>query len=146
MKEYRPDTASPATNPWDRLDIPESGVELIAQLHQGFSISTLQHLSQIIQIDTQTLGQAISLSPATLVRRYRAGRFNTRESDSIFRLASVILAALELFEGNALSAKTWLQGPVHGLGGREPLGMVSTQLEASAVLRLIGQLEHGVLC
>jgi len=145
LREYRPEPATLAPTPGDRLGIPEVGSELLAQLHLGFSIDTLQHLSQVIQIDTKTLGRAISLSPATLVRRFRAGRFSTAESDSIYRLASVILAALDLFEGNALSAKNWLQSPALSLGGREPLGMVSTQVEASAVLRLIGQLEYGVL-
>lgn len=145
MRQYRPDQAAPSPTPWDRLGIPESGAELITQLHQGFSINTLQSLSRLIQIDTKTLGQAISLSPTTLVRRFRAGRFNTAESDSIFRLASVILAALELFEGDGLSAKTWLQAPQIGLGGRQPLELVSTQVEANSILRLIGQLECGVL-
>lgn len=144
MRQYRPDQAAPAPIPWDRLGIPESGSELISQLHQGFSITTLQALSQLIQIDTKTLGQAISLTPTTLIRRFRAGRFNTFESDSIFRLASVILAALELFEDDGLSAKTWLQTPQIGLGGRKPLDLVSTQVETNSILRLIGRLEHGV--
>lgn len=145
MRHYQPDQASPAPTPWDSLGIPESGAELITQLHQGFSINTLQSLSQLIQIDTKTLGQAISLSNTTLIRRFRAGRFNSNESDSIFRLASVILATLELFEGDRLSAKAWLQAPQIGLGGRKPLELVSTQVESNSILRLIGQLEHGVL-
>ncbi|AWM92489.1 antitoxin [Pseudomonas sp. 31-12] len=144
MRQYRPDSAALAPTPWDRLGIPSGGSELLTQLHQGFSINTIQSLSQVIQIDTKTLCQAISLSPTTLIRRFRAGRFNTYESDSIFRLASIILAALDLFEGNSLSAKTWLQSPVYGLGGRRPLDMLSTEVEAKFVLRLVGQLENGV--
>ncbi|MCP1496186.1 putative toxin-antitoxin system antitoxin component (TIGR02293 family) [Pseudomonas migulae] len=144
MRHYQPDQASPAPTPWDSLGIPVSGPELITQLHQGFSIKTLQALSQLIEIDTQTLGKAISLSNTTLIRRFRAGRFNTVESDSIFRLATIILAALELFEGDGLSAKAWLQARQIGLGGRKPLDLVSTQVEANSILRLIGQIEHGV--
>ncbi|WP_415755997.1 antitoxin Xre/MbcA/ParS toxin-binding domain-containing protein [Pseudomonas sp. LT1P18] len=144
MREYRPEPVALAPTPWDRLGIPSGGSELLTQLHQGFSISTLQFLSEIILIDTRTLGQAISLSPSTLGRRARAGRFTTSESDSIYRLATVILSALDLFEGNVLSAKTWLQTPALALGGRKPLDMVSTQVETNAVLWLIGRVEHGV--
>ncbi len=118
MRQYRPHPALSKPTPWDRLGIPEEGAELVTRLHQGFPVSTLQQLADNIGIDTKTLAQAISITPSTLNRRIKAGRFSTTESDSVFRLATVILSAQDLFEGDALSAKTWLQSPEIGLEGR----------------------------
>ncbi len=66
------------------------------------------------------------------------------ESDRLYRFAELFKAALDLFEGDAESARAWLFKPNVGLGGRRPVEMSATSAEYQTVLNLIGRLEHGV--
>lgn len=67
-----------------------------------------------------------------------------KRATSFFRLAELISAATELFEGDEAKAIAWLKKPAKGLGNKRPIDMAATSAEAKAVRDLIGQLEHGV--
>ena len=66
------------------------------------------------------------------------------ESERLMRLAKLHKKALDLFEGDAVAARTWLSSPNRALGGRIPLSLVETELGVLAVEDVIGRLEHGV--
>lgn len=70
-------------------------------------------------------------------------RFNTQESDAIYRLAMLLKLATELFDDEE-RALEWMKENVYGLGGKRPLDMVSTTVDFEIVKDLIGRLEHGV--
>jgi putative toxin-antitoxin system antitoxin component (TIGR02293 family) len=91
------------------------------------------------------ISRAIGVSPATLARRAKTGRFNVVESDRLVALIAVFEEALSLFEDDAAAAKEWMRSPVRGLGSRCPIDMLGTRVEMKAVLDLIGRLERGVL-
>ncbi|MBA1245512.1 type II RES/Xre toxin-antitoxin system antitoxin [Pseudomonas japonica] len=130
---------------WYSLGIPERGEPLYRALHEGFSVSVLDHLSVAIGVAKNALASYALIPPATLQRRLKSKRFNTEESDRLYRLAQILSAAFELFEGDEVATRHWLSEPVRGLGGRRPIEMARTSAETTAVLDLIGRLEHGVI-
>jgi putative toxin-antitoxin system antitoxin component (TIGR02293 family) len=67
-----------------------------------------------------------------------------RKAERLVRLLYIWRVTLELFEGDAATARAWLGRPQRGLGGRVPLGLLRTELGARQVEDLIGRLEHGV--
>ena len=52
--------------------------------------------------------------------------------------------ALELFEGDANSARQWLLGAQPLLANLIPFELAATDIGALEVERLIGRLEHGI--
>ena len=139
---FRP-SAKP-TGFWQKIGVPSRGASLYKALHDGLPFTVYSKLSKESGLGKSELAKVTVIASATLQRRAKIGRFNTDESDRIFRFAEVFNAALVLFEGDKKAAKNWLKKPVHGLGNKLPLEMLSTSAETKAVLNLIGRLEHGV--
>jgi hypothetical protein len=54
------------------------------------------------------------------------------------------LAAVELFDGDLAATRAWLEGPAPALGGAAPINMLAAEPGFTAVMDLIGSLEHGV--
>ena len=52
-----------------------------------------------LQVERKVISQAIGVSPASLARRAKTGRFSTVESDRLIALIAVFEQALFLFEG-----------------------------------------------
>ena len=145
LKEYAP-TADIVTceSFWQRVGVPSRGAELHESLHRGLPFKICENLGAEAGLGTKALAKVAHIAPATLNRRKQAGHFNQDESDRLFRLAEVLNAAQELFEGDREAANLWLAQPVKGLGGRRPIEMLGTSAEVRDVLALIGRLEHGV--
>jgi putative toxin-antitoxin system antitoxin component (TIGR02293 family) len=66
------------------------------------------------------------------------------ESEQLLRLADLYQKTLDLFEGDAVAARTWLGSPNGALGYRVPLSLAETEDGGRAVEELIGRLENGV--
>ncbi|MNI81310.1 hypothetical protein D3C76_1487800 [compost metagenome] len=91
------------------------------------------------------IAKAICMSPTTLARRAKAGRFNTLESDRLVALVTLFDEALSLLENDKAAATEWMSSPARGLGSKCPIDMLGTRVETKAVFDLIGRLERGVL-
>jgi len=72
-------------------------------------------------------------------------RLSPEESDRAYRLAVILAAAVELFEGDEKAARRWLNTPAKALGGATPVSYLDTEAGADAVRDLIGRLEHGII-
>lgn len=129
---------------WQRVGIPARGVTLYDSVNNGLDYDVFDKLAEHSQVDKKELATAVTIPPATLSRRSKAGRFNKDESDRLYRYAEIFSQTLNLFEGDVFAACEWLKSPVVGLGNRRPIDMVSTTAESEGVLHLIGRLEHGV--
>jgi putative toxin-antitoxin system antitoxin component (TIGR02293 family) len=79
-----------------------------------------------------------------LARRQQEGKLTPEESDRLLRASRVFTRALELFEGDAAAALSWLSEPQVALGGIVPLEIADTEIGANEVESLIGRLEHGI--
>lgn len=114
------------------------------QLHLGFSFDVYEQLSCVAGMKIAELATIADISPATLSRRRKVGRFSTDESDRLYRIAQVLHAAIVLFEGDEQQAKCWIKSPLLGLNFKAPIDMLRTHAETDAVLAFIARLEHGV--
>ncbi len=144
LKQYTPPKTA-KSDFWRELGVPARGVKLHLALEQGFSFDIYKKLAKNAGIEQKQLAQYTAIKPATLQRRAGAGRFNSEESDKLYRFAEVLKAANDLFEGDAEGAKRWMHKPARGLGDLMPIEMISSSAGSEAVLDLIGRLEHGVL-
>ena len=95
-------------------------------------------------MNERKLAASLSISPATLRRRKKAGYFNTKESDTLYRFITVYSAAIEVFSRDQLAVSIWLQSSVRGLGWKKPIDLLSTSVGSDAVTTILGRLEYGV--
>lgn len=130
---------------WMSLGLPSRGTRLHDLVHEGLPFEFLERIASLMQVRRGVIATAICVLPTTLVRRAKAGRFDTVESDRLVALVTVFEKALSLFENDVATATEWVSSPARGLGSNRPLDMLRTRVETSAVLDLIGRLERGVV-
>ena len=106
----------------------------------------MEKLASELRVSQQTVLKVAGIASATLARRRKSasGRLSSEESDRVYRIAAAYRDALQLFEGDAESARRWLNEPAKALGGDSPLQHLVTEAGAAEVRDLIGRLEHGV--
>lgn len=143
LRPYHQPQAAQKIDLWSLAGMPKRGRGLHDLINSGLPFSVLETLADITGIEQQALGAYLLISRTTFRRRKAAGRFTASESDRIFRLVKVMDAAIELFEGNEVSARNWLNGAAPGLSGRRPIDMIGSMAETESVLDLIARLEQG---
>lgn len=144
IKEYQPGPQIPPSI-WMTLGLPSRGTRLHDLVREGLRFEYLERIASLLQVQPRVVSKAVCLSPSTMARRSKAGRFDTVESDRLVALVTLFDEALSLFENDKVAAAEWMSSPVRGLGSRRPIDMLGTRVETKAVLDLIGQLERGVL-
>ncbi|KMM87120.1 antitoxin [Pseudomonas taetrolens] len=144
IKEYQPGPQIPQSI-WMNLGLPSRGSMLHALVRKGLPFEYLERIASVLQVQRGVISKAICMSPTTVARRQKAGRFNTIESDRLVILVAVFEDALYLFENDKAAATKWMSSPVRGLGLKRPIEMLGTRVETKAVFDIIGQLEKGVL-
>lgn len=111
---------------------------------RGMPVASLEAVLGLLRVGDDALATVLGSSPATIRRRRREGGVLTsRESDGLYRLASTLARAVDAL-GSQEAAREWLLEPQRGLGGREPIGLLSTTPGQNAVFQLLGRIEHGV--
>jgi putative toxin-antitoxin system antitoxin component (TIGR02293 family) len=119
-------------------------VHLVKHIQLGFTYSAFERFQRNTELSYRVLAETVDIPERTLARRKETGRFEPDETDRLVRTSRVFARAIELFEGNAESARHWLTSPVRALGGRTPLAFASTDVGAIEVDNLIGRLEYGI--
>ena len=143
IKEYQPGPQIPPSI-WVTLGLPSRGTKLHDLVHEGLPFEYLERIASLLQVPRGVVSKAICVSPTTMPRRAKAGRFNAVESDRLVALVAVFEEAISLFENDVAAAAQWLNTPVRGLGSRRPIDMMGTRVETKAVLDLIGRLKRGI--
>ena len=144
IKEYQPGAPIPQSV-WMNLGLPSRGTMLHDLVREGLPFEHLERIACLLQVPRGIISKAIYMSPTTMARRAKAGRFNAVESDRLVALVAVFEEALSLFENDIAAATEWMSTPVRGLGSKRPLDMLRTRVETKAVIDLIGRLERAVL-
>lgn len=117
---------------------------LIEAVREGLPYQFGEALQDALGLNSRELAVLTGMSERTLANRKRSGSFTASESDHLIRITRVYTRTLEFF-GSAPQAVTWLKKPALALDDRTPLSLLDTEVGAEAVLRLLGQLEYGVL-
>jgi putative toxin-antitoxin system antitoxin component (TIGR02293 family) len=118
--------------------------ELLRSVERGLPFSAFERLLANTSFTSDAALRLVNISPRTLTRRKREGRFQEAESDRLVRASRIFARALSLFEGDRDAAKHWLSTPQKALGGEVPSVLARTEVGALEVERLIGRIEHGV--
>jgi putative toxin-antitoxin system antitoxin component (TIGR02293 family) len=113
-------------------------------VERGLPFQSLASFEKESGLPPSAIAKIVRLPRRTLSRRKAAGRLSDLESERLMRLAGLYQKTLDLFEGDAAAARTWLNSPNRGLGRRTPLSLAETELGARVVEDLIGRLEYGV--
>jgi putative toxin-antitoxin system antitoxin component (TIGR02293 family) len=128
-------------------DFPELGAEeptgLVSAVREGIPAGRFDALKELLGVSTERLTDVVGISPSTLSRRRKRGRFDKDESERILRVARIALRAAEVL-GSPENARKWLTEPARALGGEKPLAFADTEPGAREVERLLIRLEHGV--
>ncbi|MCS0414930.1 DUF2384 domain-containing protein [Vibrio diabolicus] len=143
LKSFKPKQSHKA-NFWLMLGIEDAETGRIDAVHKGFEPKVYRNIVDRVKL-SQSEFQHVTLIPVSTIKRRLKNdeRFNTQESDAIYRLAMLLKLATELFDDEERALK-WMRENVYGLGGKRPLDMVSTTVDFEIVKDLIGRLEHGV--
>lgn len=129
---------------WEAIGIPSRGAQLHKAINQGLPFEVYHRLAELSGMDKHEIASLLKLAPATLQRRAKQKKFTVDEGDKFFRLAQIISAAIELFEGDTEKALEWLKKPARGLALQRPIEMAATSAQSVEVLDHIGRLEQGV--
>ena len=116
---------------------------LIAAVREGLPYDVFVKLQRVLDLPAASLAAHLGMPLRTLKRRQREGQFKPEESDALLRLARVVSCALDIFRDGP-AARLWLQTPAVAFDGATPLSLLDTEVGAQEVLRLLGQLAHGV--
>jgi putative toxin-antitoxin system antitoxin component (TIGR02293 family) len=143
IKEYQPGPQIPPSI-WMTLGLPSRGTSLHDLVHEGLPFEYLERIASLLQVQRGGVSKAICMSPATMARRAKAGRFNAVESDRLIALVAVFEKPLSLFENDKAAVTEWMSSTVRGMGLNRPLDMLRARVETKAVLDLIGRLERGL--
>jgi putative toxin-antitoxin system antitoxin component (TIGR02293 family) len=144
IKKYQPRPQIPQ-RVWMSLGLPSRGTKLHDLIREGLPFELLDRIASLLQVQQGAISKAICMSPTTMARRAKAGRFNTLESDRLVTMIAVFEKAISLFERDVAAAAGWMSTPVRGLGSKLPLDMMRVRVETKAIFDLIGRLERGVL-
>jgi putative toxin-antitoxin system antitoxin component (TIGR02293 family) len=117
---------------------------LMKRVEEGVSFAAFERLKRSLKVSSRELADVVLITQRTLARRKRAGRLDPDESDRLVRVSRVFGRAIELFEGDVESARSWLMSPIIALGGGVPFAMLRTEVGAREVEGVITRLEHGV--
>jgi len=117
---------------------------IVQQLEKGFPYSTLVRFQKTSGFPVGSIAALVRIPPRTLMRRKAGGRLQPEESERLLRVSGVFERAVDLFEGDADSARRWLLTPSKELDNHSPLEFARTEIGARDVEDLIGRLEHGV--
>lgn len=133
------------TDIWAALHVSSPGSEVHDFARRQIPLSSFQPLADMLCMDEETLGMYLGISAETLVKRAKTGLFSLRESKRLYALIALLQAASELFGGDTQAAATFLRSPSRSFNSRAPSEMLDARGDASAVIDLIGRLEHGVI-
>lgn len=143
LKSFKPKHNN-KNNFWFKLGIEDAKTARTEAVHQGFKTQVYRNIIDRTQLSQSEFQRVTHIPVSTIKRRLKNNeRFNTQESDAIYRFAMLLKLASELFNDEKQALK-WMRESVYGLGGKRPLDMVSTTVDFEIVKDLIGRVEHGV--
>ncbi|SDU91051.1 putative toxin-antitoxin system antitoxin component, TIGR02293 family [Pseudomonas vancouverensis] len=127
------------------MNLPSPGIEFHDVVRHRMPFPSFRFLAEMLCIDEDLLGKRMGMSSALLSNATTVGFFPLSESRRLYGLIVALQASCELFEGDVQAAGVFLRSPLRCFNSNAPLEMLITEEGASAVIDLIGQLEHGVL-
>jgi putative toxin-antitoxin system antitoxin component (TIGR02293 family) len=115
------------------------------EIRRGLPIRTLLRFKRHTGLSFEEIASVLDVSTKTIERTIaRAARLSTAASDRLYRMARLVALAEQVLEKRDV-AREWLHSPQHGLGGRVPFDLLSSEAGAREVESLLERIEHGFL-
>lgn len=124
---------------------PQEPIRVAELVGRGLRFQALERFRANAGLRAGELAELVSIPERTLHRRRDRGRLAPDESDRLVRASRVFGRTLELFEGDADSARRWFTAPAKGLSGRAPIQLCRSDVGVREVEAFIERLESGVL-
>ena len=118
--------------------------ELIGAVRRGLPYGVFERVQGTLGVSAQALAALIVVPVRTLNKRKHEGRFSSEESDNLLRIVRVVSKTFDFFNAPE-AARAWLGASERAFDGDTPLSLLDTETGAQEVLKLLGQLEYGVL-
>lgn len=122
---------------------PLTSMDMASMSRRGVSPSTVDKITNFMDITQKELSSILAIPERTLVRRKGAEMLPSDESGKLVRMARVIERAEDVFEDQD-AARDWLKSANASLSGETPMSMLDTEFGAEAVMDTLGRIEHGV--
>jgi putative toxin-antitoxin system antitoxin component (TIGR02293 family) len=121
----------------------QESIPVVEIIEEGLPFEAIHWLSIPLGVGEATVLKVIGLPRRTYARRKKKGRLDMFESDRLYRLARIFAEAKALF-GTTEKASRWLQKKNRALGNRIPLDLLSTDVGAHEVEKVLGRIHHGI--
>lgn len=121
------------------FDLPN----VLKAVEKGFPFKAFERLMRNMDLPSDRVTEIIGIPRRTLARRKVEKRFTSDESERLLRGARVFAKSLRLFDGDRDAAVEWLV-TIEAALGKAPAELISTDVGAREVERVIGALEQGV--
>ncbi len=120
--------------------------EIARSINDGLSTATVGRLARALSVTDGQILRIVNIPESTYhSRKRRKEPLTAEESSRVYRVAKVIAAAEEFFDGDKKAAGRWLASPKLALGGKTPLDFARTAEGSDYVTRLLTRMAHGVV-
>ncbi len=119
--------------------------DIIVRIKRGLPIQSFDTLRQEFAVPIPHLAKILNINTRTLNRRRQSGRFNTDESERVYRLGRLFKIALNLFK-EISAVQQWFAVPKEIFEGETPLNYADTEPGAQEVEKQLRRIGHGIFC
>lgn len=123
---------------------PRSDFDFIHVIRGGLPAEVIVCVAKSSSLTEDEILRALRIAKRTAARRKaKASRLKAFESELIYRLSKVMVAATEVL-GNRTKARGWLLAENRALNGERPIDLLDTSIGFEDVLDVLRRIEHGV--
>jgi putative toxin-antitoxin system antitoxin component (TIGR02293 family) len=120
-----------------------SPADAIRLVKQGMPVRAVCALMAHLGVSQSEFAVLTGISKRTIARRLAGERLSLEESNRVFRLANILVQAVEVL-GSEDKARVWLARPNRALGGQAPLQLLDTDIGTDEVKKALGRIAYGV--
>lgn len=114
-------------------------------IRDGLEPDTLRELATRYGVSLEAIGRLAGIPKSSLTRKLRTKRrLDAPEADRVYRLARIYTQAREVLESDD-AARVWFTTTNRALGGSKPIDLLDTEIGTGRVVRVLEQIEYGVL-
>lgn len=123
---------------------PRSDFEFIVAIRQGLPAGVIECVAASSSLTEDEILRALRIAKRTAARRKaKASRLKAFESELIYRLSKVMVAATEVL-GDRAKAREWLLAENRALHGERPIDLLDTAIGFEDVLDVLRRIDYGV--
>jgi putative toxin-antitoxin system antitoxin component (TIGR02293 family) len=119
-----------------------SSLDLHKRISEGLPFEALRNFARCVEVSTPQAAKFLGIPSATYTRRQRRKQLSTPESETLSRVARVLVLGQELF-GSVDRTWQWLLRPNAGFDDARPIDLLRTEPGGREVEATIGRRLYG---